>query len=80
MESPAVRRRTVQAVKSKNTVVEMGVRRMLYAQGYRIASQQRCGSDYESTPIAPTLGPATAVGCYRRPPLPRNQSESPLDP
>ena len=35
MESPEVRRRTMQAVKSKNTAIEMRVRRLLHAQGYR---------------------------------------------
>lgn len=35
MESPEARRRTMQAVKSKNTSIEIRVRRLLYAQGYR---------------------------------------------
>jgi len=35
MESPAVRRRTMQAVKSKDTAPEMAVRRMTHAMGYR---------------------------------------------
>jgi DNA mismatch endonuclease, patch repair protein len=35
MESPEVRRRTMQAVKSKDTCIEMHVRRLLHAQGYR---------------------------------------------
>lgn len=35
MESPAIRRRTMQAVKSKDTSPEMLVRRMLHARGYR---------------------------------------------
>ena len=35
MESPAVRRRTMQAVKSKDTSPEMRVRRLLHARGYR---------------------------------------------
>lgn len=35
MESPAVRRRTMQAVKSKDTSPEMRVRRLLHAHGYR---------------------------------------------
>lgn len=35
MESPDVRRRTMQAVKSKDTAPEMIVRRLLHAQGYR---------------------------------------------
>ena len=35
MESPALRRRTMQAVKSKDTAIEMHVRRLLHAQGYR---------------------------------------------
>lgn len=35
MESPAVRRRTMQAVKSKNTSPEMRVRRLLHSRGYR---------------------------------------------
>ena len=35
MESPTVRRRTMQAVKSKDTGPELFVRRLLHAQGYR---------------------------------------------
>lgn len=35
MESPAVRRRTMQAVKSKDTGIERCVRQMLHAKGYR---------------------------------------------
>jgi len=35
MESPEVRRRTMQAVKSKNTGPELLVRRLLHANGYR---------------------------------------------
>ena len=35
MESPAARRRTMQAVKSKNTSPEMQVRRLLHSRGYR---------------------------------------------
>lgn len=35
MESSEVRRRTMQAVKSKDTSVEMQVRKMLHAAGYR---------------------------------------------
>jgi len=35
MESPAVRRRTMQAVKSRDTAPELTVRRMLHANGYR---------------------------------------------
>lgn len=35
MESSAVRRRTMQAVKSKNTSPELSVRRLLHARGYR---------------------------------------------
>jgi len=35
MESPAARRRTMQAVKSKDTGIEMRVRQLLHAQGYR---------------------------------------------
>src|SRR5437870_3038052 len=35
METPEVRRRTMQAVKSKDTGPEMRVRRLLHAQGYR---------------------------------------------
>jgi DNA mismatch endonuclease (patch repair protein) len=35
MESPEVRRRTMQAVKSKNTTPELIVRRLLHASGYR---------------------------------------------
>ena len=35
MESPVVRRRTMQAVRSKDTGIEMRIRRSLHAQGYR---------------------------------------------
>ncbi|HAK62294.1 MAG TPA: very short patch repair endonuclease [Alphaproteobacteria bacterium] len=35
MESPAVRRRTMQAVKDKNTAPELAVRRLAHALGYR---------------------------------------------
>ena len=35
MESPEVRRRTMQAVKGKNTSPEMHVRRLLHKEGYR---------------------------------------------
>jgi len=35
MESSAVRRKTMQAVKSKNTAPELLVRRLLHAQGFR---------------------------------------------
>lgn len=35
MESPEVRRRTMQAVKSKDTAFEMRIRCLLHAQGYR---------------------------------------------
>ncbi|HYV13301.1 MAG TPA: very short patch repair endonuclease [Pyrinomonadaceae bacterium] len=35
MESPELRRRTMQAVRSKNTRPELLVRRLLYANGYR---------------------------------------------
>ena len=35
MESPAIRRRTMQAVKSKNTTPELIVRRLLHSRGYR---------------------------------------------
>lgn len=35
MESPEVRRRTMQAVKSKNTAFELRIRRLLFRQGYR---------------------------------------------
>lgn len=35
MESPAVRRRTMQAVKSKNTAPELIVRRLAHSMGYR---------------------------------------------
>jgi DNA mismatch endonuclease, patch repair protein len=35
METPAARRRTMQAVKSKDTSPELCVRRLLHAQGYR---------------------------------------------
>jgi DNA mismatch endonuclease (patch repair protein) len=41
MESPAVRRRTMQAVKSKDTSVEMCVRQSLHAQGYRYRLHQK---------------------------------------
>ena len=35
MESPAARRRTMQAVKSKDTAPELTVRRLAYGMGYR---------------------------------------------
>jgi DNA mismatch endonuclease (patch repair protein) len=35
MESPELRRRTMQAVRSKNTAPELLVRRLLHANGYR---------------------------------------------
>ncbi len=35
MESPELRRRTMQAVKSENTAPEMAVRRLVFAQGFR---------------------------------------------
>jgi DNA mismatch endonuclease, patch repair protein len=41
MESPEVRRRTMQAVKSKDTAVEMRVRSMLHAKGYRYRLHRR---------------------------------------
>jgi DNA mismatch endonuclease (patch repair protein) len=41
MESPEVRRRTMQAVRSKDTGIEMRVRRMLYAEGYRYRLHRR---------------------------------------
>ncbi|MGD0870176.1 MAG: very short patch repair endonuclease [Bryobacteraceae bacterium] len=41
MESPEVRRRTMQAVKSKDTGPEMFVRRMLHASGFRYRLHRR---------------------------------------
>jgi DNA mismatch endonuclease, patch repair protein len=41
MESPEVRRRTMQAVKSKDTSIEMRVRRPLHAEGYRYRIHER---------------------------------------
>ena len=41
MDAPEVRRRTMQAVKSKNTRPEMYVRRLLHAQGYRYRLHKR---------------------------------------
>ncbi len=41
MESPEVRRRTMQAVKSKDTSIEMRVRRLLHARGYRYRLHER---------------------------------------
>lgn len=41
MESPDVRRRTMQAVKSKDTAPEMIVRRLLHARGYRYRLHRR---------------------------------------
>jgi DNA mismatch endonuclease, patch repair protein len=41
METPDVRHRTMQAVRSKNTGPEMCVRRMLRAQGYRYRLHRR---------------------------------------
>lgn len=35
MESPELRRRTMQAVKSQDTAPEMAVRRLVFAQGFR---------------------------------------------
>lgn len=41
MESPDLRRRTMQAVKSKNTAPEMVVRRLLHGKGYRYRLHRR---------------------------------------
>lgn len=41
MESPDIRRRTMQAVKSKNTAIEMRVRSMLHRRGYRFRLHRR---------------------------------------
>jgi len=41
MESAAVRRKTMQAVKSKDTAPELLVRRLLHASGYRYRLHQR---------------------------------------
>lgn len=41
MESPAVRRRTMQAVKDKDTAPEMAVRRLAHAMGYRYRLHQK---------------------------------------
>src|SRR5262245_58300852 len=41
MESPEVRRRTMQAVTSKDTAPEMAVRRLLHARGYRYRLHRR---------------------------------------
>ena len=41
MESPEVRRRTMQAVKSKDTGVEVCVRKMLHTEGYRYRLHRR---------------------------------------
>lgn len=41
MESPEVRRRTMQAVKDKNTAIELLVRGWLHARGYRYRLHRR---------------------------------------
>jgi DNA mismatch endonuclease (patch repair protein) len=41
METPAVRRRTMQAVKSKNTAPELFLRKILHARGYRYRIHRR---------------------------------------
>lgn len=41
MESPELRRRTMQAVKSKNTAPEMAVRRLVHGMGYRFRLHRR---------------------------------------
>jgi len=41
VESPDIRRKTMQAVKSKDTAPEMKVRRLLHANGYRYRLHRR---------------------------------------
>jgi DNA mismatch endonuclease, patch repair protein len=64
MESPAVRRKTMQAVKSKNTGPEMEVRRLLHAAGYRYRLHRR---DLPGSPDLVFVGRRKVIfvhGCF----------------
>lgn len=64
MESPEVRRRTMQAVKSKNTAPELLVRRLAHKMGYRFRLHRK---DLPGKPdlVFPELHKAIFVhGCF----------------
>lgn len=64
MESPEVRRRTMQAVKSKDTAPEMTVRRLAHSMGYRFRLHRK---DLPGKPdlVFPKLHKALFVhGCF----------------
>lgn len=64
MESPAVRRRTMQAVKSKDTAPELTVRRLAHRMGYRFRLHRK---DLPGKPdlVFPRLHKALFVhGCF----------------
>jgi DNA mismatch endonuclease (patch repair protein) len=64
MESPEVRRRTMQAVKSKDTAPEMTVRRLAHGMGYRFRLHRK---DLPGKPdlVFPRLHKALFVhGCF----------------
>jgi DNA mismatch endonuclease, patch repair protein len=64
MESPEVRRRTMQAVKSKDTAPELTVRRLAHGMGYRFRLHRK---DLPGTPdlVFPRLHKALFVhGCF----------------
>jgi DNA mismatch endonuclease, patch repair protein len=64
MESPEVRRRTMQAVKSKDTAPEMTVRRLAHGMGYRFRLHRK---DLPGKPdlVFPGLHKAIFVhGCF----------------
>lgn len=64
MESPVVRRKTMQAVKSKNTGPEMEVRRLLHAAGYRYRLHRR---DLPGSPDLVFVGRRKVIfvhGCF----------------
>jgi DNA mismatch endonuclease, patch repair protein len=64
MESPEVRRRTMQAVKSKDTAPELAVRRLAHRMGYRFRLHRK---DLPGNPdiVFPRLHKAIFVnGCF----------------
>src|ERR1035441_9868300 len=64
MESPEIRRRTMQAVKSKDTAPEMTVRRLAHSMGYRFRLHRK---DLPGKPdlVFPRLHRALFVhGCF----------------
>jgi len=64
MESPDVRRRTMQAVKSKDTAPEMIVRRLAHAMGYRFRLHRQ---DLPGKPDLAFLGRRKVIfvhGCF----------------